>query len=47
MNPARRTAPCRDRNPFLPDAALDAKGKYIALTRIPPGVEFTDVDPLA
>lgn len=28
-------------------AALDAKGKYVALTRIPPGVEFADVDPAA
>ncbi len=28
-------------------AALDAKGKYVALTRIPPGVEFADVDPVA
>ena len=28
-------------------AALDAKGKYVALTRIPPGVDFADVDPVA
>ena len=28
-------------------AALDATGKYVALTRIPPGVEFADVDPAA
>ena len=28
-------------------AALDAEGKYVALTRIPPGVDFADVDPAA
>lgn len=28
-------------------ATLDANGKYVALTRIPPGVEFADVDPAA
>ena len=28
-------------------AALDAKDKYVALTRIPPGIEFADVDPVA
>jgi 2-polyprenyl-6-methoxyphenol hydroxylase-like FAD-dependent oxidoreductase len=28
-------------------AALDAKGKYVALTRVPPGVDFADVDPVA
>jgi hypothetical protein len=28
-------------------AALDAKGKYVAMTRVPPGVEFADVDPVA
>jgi 2-polyprenyl-6-methoxyphenol hydroxylase-like FAD-dependent oxidoreductase len=28
-------------------AALDAKGKYVALTRIPSGVDFADVDPAA
>ncbi len=28
-------------------AALDAKGKYVALTRIPPGIDFADVDPVA
>ncbi len=28
-------------------AALDGKDEYTALTRIPPGVEFADVDPVA
>ena len=28
-------------------AALDAKGKYVALTRVPSGVDFADVDPVA
>ncbi|MDH3738237.1 MAG: FAD-dependent oxidoreductase [Alphaproteobacteria bacterium] len=28
-------------------AALDAKGKYVALTRVPTGVDYEDVDPVA